>query len=685
MHASETQLTKFLNSNQQLIIPIYQRTYSWGFEQCDRLWKDLMLIVKNNTNYHFLGSLVYVSDGLYNNVETQKYLVIDGQQRITTISLIFLAMFDYLGKNNNYTIKQEQIKNQFLVNEYASDGNKIKLCLTQDDKEVFDKIVDGIIINDKDKKTNIYKNYLFFLDKFEKSDTKIEEVYSAMLKIIVVAVVLDKNNDNPQLIFESLNSTGLDLSQFDLIRNYILMSFGSDDQKDVYNNYWLPMEKIFTESYNIEKFDYFIRSYLIMKLGSIPKVDRIYEEFKKYLFGKDARDVIKDVLKYAIYYSKIDFDKEEDKDILCIFEDIKSLKVEVSHPFILAIYNDYVNERILKSDLILILKDVESYVFRRAICGIPTNSLNKTFANLYREIDKNNYLESFRVALLTKETYNRFPNDAEFKEELSCRDLYSFRSKMYLFSKIEYLDNKERVNLENLTIEHIMPQELSNNWKISLGSNFKEIHEKYLHTLGNLTLTGYNPDMSNKDFVTKRDMDKGFRSSGLKLNKFLSTLNAWNENEIRNRANLLIKDILEIWKYPNVDESIVNQYKQNFSDSNSRYKIDDFEYLEDDVLDLFNELKERILSLDNNIKEEIKKLYIAYKLKTNFVDIVPQKSGLRLSLNMKFREINDPENHCRDVSNLGRWGNGDIEFKVSNVGDIDYAIFLITQSINKQK
>jgi len=685
MKASETQLITFLNTNQQLIIPIYQRTYSWGKDQCDCFWKDLMQVAKNDTEYHFIGSIVYISEGLYNNVETQKYLVIDGQQRLTTISLLLLSMIDFLKSNENSQLKAAQIKNQFLVNEYAEDDKKIKLCLTQEDKSIFEKLVNGTPLTEKEKDSKIYKNFSFFVDKLKSSSLELDLIYSALLKIVIVAIVLDKNNDNPQLIFESLNSTGLDLSQFDLIRNYILMSFISDEQKIIYNNYWFPMEKLFTENNNEEKFDLFIRSYLTMKLRSIPRIDRIYEEFKKYSFGKDIKDIIEDVFKYSVYYSKIDLGKEEDPTICGIFDDIKSLKIEVSHPFLLAVYEDYASGKITKDIFIKILKDIESYVFRRAICGVPTNSLNKTFANLYWEIDKDNYLESFEIALLTKDSYRLFPKDNEFKKEIVIRDLYNSRIKFYLFSKLEYYKNKERVNSDFLSVEHIMPQELSESWKEELGVDYNKIHETYLHTLGNLTLTGYNSDMSNRSFLEKRDKPKGFKDSGLKLNKYLVELDKWGEQQIKERADSLIEDILDIWRFPEVSQEKIDKHRIDLCKKENKYKIDDFDYLDGNTLELFNAFRDKIIELDEKIVEDIKKLYIAYKLKTNFVDIVPQRSGLSLSLNLKHDELNDPRKLCRDVSHMSRWGNGDVEFKLLSNNDIDYAVFLAKQALDRQK
>ena len=335
-------------------------------------------------------------------------------------------------------------------------------------------------------------------------------------------------------------------------------------------------------------------------------------------------------------------------------------------------------------EFIEILKLVECYVFRRAICGIPTNSLNKTFANLYKEIDKENYLESLKANILLKGSYHRLPNDNEFKIELVKKDVYNFRNNGYLFEKIEYFNNKERVNLDDLSVEHIMPQTLTPDWKEALGDEFKRVHDEYLHTIGNLTLTGYNSDMSNKSFTEKRDMGKGFKESCVRLNKDLFDLETWNEEEINRRADSLSSEALRIWKYPALDEEILNKYKKEIQpEKETNYSIEDYEYLQGDMFTLYELLRERIMMLSPDFREEFLKLYIAFKTKTNVVDVIPQKTRFRLALNMKYEDIDDPKGITRDVTDLGRWGNGDVEVSISSPEELEYVMFLIKQSLNK--
>ena len=364
------------------------------------------------------------------------------------------------------------------------------------------------------------------------------------------------------------------------------------------------------------------------------------------------------------------------------------MRVDVSYPFLLEVYDDYNKQKISKDQFISILKWVESYVFRRAICGVPTNSLNKTFATLSKEVNKEKYLESVQAAFVLKDSYRRFPNNEEFMRELKVKDIYNFRNRNYLLRKLENHKRKEIVDIESYTIEHIMPQNenLSSEWRKDLGENWEEIQKTYLHTLGNLTLTRYNSELSDKPFKEKRNMDGGFADSPLRLNRGLGQLEVWNEQEIVNRGQKLAEQAILVWGYPELSEEVISYYKKkpNISE-NVNYTIKDFPELTGEMLDIFEKLRKRIGNLDSSVREEFKKLYIAYKTTTNFVDVVPQKSRLRLSLNMAFDEIHDPKGICKDVTNLGRWGNGDVEFGVSDESEIEYAMFLIQQSFGKHR
>ena len=689
MKADETNLLKFMNGPKQFLIPIYQRTYSWTLKECRQLWNDIIKAGKDDSiSGHFIGSIVYIEKGLYQISAIPKFLVIDGQQRLTTISLLLSALSKALEQKGSIgEINSEKIKNYYLLNKEEEGELKHKLVLTKSDKETLFKIIDSKELSKEDAQ-RLVDNYKFFEEQIAKND--IEKVYHGIAKLILIDVSLDRDRDNAQLIFESLNSTGLELTQADLIRNYILMGFPREEQEKLYKDFWFPMEKSFGHAEYSELFDRFMRDYLTIKTGKIPNIKDVYSAFKIYAQNfEKLEELVASVYKYSKYFVNIALEKEEDPEIKSLFSDINTLKVDVSYPFLLNVYEDFKQNIISKEEFLQILKYVESYVFRRAICGIPTNSLNKTFANLYKEIEKENYLESFKAALLLKDSYRRYPRNNEFKQELLIKDVYNFRSRNYLLRKLENHDRKEVVDVEGYTIEHIMPQKegLSDAWKKELGEKWKEVHEKYLHTIGNLTLTGYNLELSFKSFKEKRDMKGGFADSPIRLNNSLANLEHWNETEILNRAKILIEMAIKIWPCPELDDEIIKKYKKvEETKLEKEYSIEDHPYLKNDspMRSLFNELRKRILNLDSSVTEEILKLYIAYKTTTNFVDVVPQKSKLRLSLNMRFDEINDLKGLCRDVTDKGRWGNGDVELGISSFDELDYAMYLIKQAYNKR-
>ena len=510
MKAEEINFLKFLNSPKQFVIPIYQRAYSWKLKECEQLLKDILIAGKDDSiSGHFMGSVVYVEKGLYQVSALPKLLVIDGQQRLTTLTLLLTVLCNFLKENKgNVKLDYNKLSDYYLFNPHGEGNEKFKLSLTRHDKSTLFKILGNLDITKEDS-NKVLENYDFFKKKITLEN--VETIYKGIEKLIIVDISLDREKDNPQLIFESLNSTGLELSQADLIRNYILMDLESSKQERIYNDYWHQIEKNFGQLESNSLFDNYIRDYLTIKLGRIPTKNEVYNEFKNYASDKsNIESIVADVYELSKYYIKFALGKEEDFNLGNIFKDINDLKVDVSYPFILQVYKDYAEDKISKDAFIQILKAIESYVFRRAICGIQTNSLNKTFSTLYKKIDPENYLESFLATMILQDSYRRFPNDTEFIRELLNKDVYHFRNKNYLLRRIENDDRKEYVNVDYYTIEHIMPQNPnpSKEWKNDLGDNWKEIQKTYLHTIGNLTLTGYNSEYQDRPFKEKRDFER---------------------------------------------------------------------------------------------------------------------------------------------------------------------------------
>jgi len=566
LQAGETTLNKLLNTSRQFIVPIFQRNYSWQKSQYEQLWFDILRASKfKEKQNHFIGSIVYIDMGTPAG-RPQQLLLIDGQQRLTTISILLCAIKDYVQKFNLETklINLAKIKNQFLYNSDEIDEDRYKLLLNVQDKETYIKLIDNTIFTVNKPATNIIKCYEFFYERIEdfiKQYGQIDEIYAGIFKLSLVSISLDKDIDNPQMIFESMNSTGKDLSQTDLLRNYLLMDLTPEKQTRLYKTYWKSMEELFGEDIyknDVNKFDYFIRDFLTLKsdTGYICKINNVYENFKRYYLDNNCEKfvVLKDLFTYAKYYACIDLLQEKDDELKLYWQEFKKLDSHVVYPFLLKLYDDYSCQILIKEDFKKILQVVISYLWRRAICEIPTNSLSKTFATLYQAVDKDDYVNSVIKAFVFKSSYKRFPSDYEVREKLQTKDIYHFRLRKYLLEALENYYHKEPIDLNtaNYTIEHIMPQNIEHNlsWQQMLGEDWQEVHSLYLHSLGNLTITGYNAEMSNKSFVEKVNGESGFKHSHLKLSESIAQCDVWNKKAIQRRTNILTDIILKIWKYP---------------------------------------------------------------------------------------------------------------------------------------
>lgn len=691
MKATELQLLGFIRGPKQCHIPLFQRTYSWLLPQCQQLWDDIVRVARDDRiPAHFVGSIVYISEGIFQVATVPQLLVIDGQQRLTTISLLLTALARALEqdsrKDSDDGINSTQIRNYYLLNSDEQGDLRHKLILTRTDKDTLINLIDGTPLS-QGHSLRIAENFRFFERKIAEGGLPPREIYRGLSKLVIVDVSLDRAHDNPQLIFESLNSTGLDLSQSDLIRNYVLMGLEQDHQARLYNQYWHPIEDRFGQEEYGKYFDAFMRDYLTLKNGGvIPVLRDVYKEFKIYTqtAGLAIDTLVEDLYKHALIYARfIRPELEQDGAIRAVLSNIRTLKMEVAYPFLLEVFFDHDDGLLGRAEVIEILEIVESYVFRRAIVGIPTNSMNKTFATLTRTVNEDRYLESIKAAFILMDSYRRFPTDEEFSRELGIKDVYNFRSRAYLLGKLENVGRKEWVDPGEYTIEHILPQNenLSAEWKAALGPDWADVHKRLLHTIGNLTLTGYNSEYSDRPFREKRDMEGGFAQSPLFLNRGLGQLDTWNSKTIEERAERLARRALQIWPAPTLPRDILDQYRKPTGEE-QEYTLDHFE-LEGITLELFNLIRKHIINLDPSVREEPKKLYIAYKTTTNFVDIIPYKSKLKLILNMRFSEVNDPRGWCRDITGLGRWGNGDVEVEFASPDQLEYIMYLTRQSFDK--
>ncbi|OPG18428.1 hypothetical protein BFR58_04605 [Helicobacter pylori] len=684
MKAGEATLLEFFEQNQtnQFVIPIYQRVYSRGKEHCEQLWDDIIKTGGNDQiEGHFIGSILYVLDG--NTHSNNPLLIIDGQQRLTTITLLFIALRD----RSSDEAKRKKMES-YLINSDKDGDKKFRLILSESDRDTLLSLIDKDRRKPSEPSLKIVENFKLFEEWIRKNTDKLETIFKGLEKLMIVWIALKKEKDDPQLIFESMNSKGIELTQTDLIRNYIVMETEVEKQESFYNQYWRAMEEEFKQSKKQSKredpFNKFVRHYLTIKIGKIPNEKRVYEAFKDYRQkeGIGIEDLLKDLQKYCGYFCQIAFKKEADKDLNKALNLLVDLDMDVVYPLLLELYSDYIDGVLSKADFIPIIALIESYICRRAVCGLGTNSLNKVFPSFTKHIQKDEYFKSLKAHFGYLTEKQRFPNNDEFKKLFITIDFYNFQKKKYFFERLENFDTKEPVNTQECTIEHIMPQTLTEEWERDLGGNFQAIHEKYLNTIGNLTLTGYNQEYSNNSFQEKRDMEKGFKQSPLRLNQSLRDLEVFGEEQIKKRANDLADWALKIWTYPKLDAETLEKYKPK--KEKKAYDLSSYKF-GSHSRELFDILSKEIKALDERITESFMKAYIAYKFKTNFVDIVVQTKDLKLYLNMKFHELQDEKNLAKDRTNKKNHnGNGDVEVKLETKEDIPYCLGLIKQALEKQ-
>jgi len=696
MKATEARLLDYLRKSPQLTIPIYQRTYSWTQRECGQLWEDILRAGQSkDVPAHFIGSIVYIEQSLYSVTGPTQLLVIDGQQRLATVSLLLAALARHLDGEPVAGFSARKIRHYYLLNPEEDGEGGYKLLLTQTDKVTL-----LAVVQDKPlppgPSLRVKENFEFFDTKIAAlSEAELLGLCHGLAKLLIVDVALSKDQDNPQLIFESMNSTGLDLSQADLIRNFVLMALEPRHQSRLYNDHWHPMELAFGQEAYSAHFDAFVRHYLTLKTGDIPNVRAVYQAFKIYASvgsaaatGVDA--LLADLHTFAEHYCAMALGQEEDKDLAAAFSDLRELKVDVAYPFLLELYHDMRQDLLSVKDMVWMVRLIESYVFRRGVCGIPTNSLGKTFASMARALTENHDPESVAAYLLLSPSYRRFPRDDEFMRELRSRDLYNSPRRTYLLRRLENYGRKEPVPVNEYTIEHIMPQSVATSpeWQADLGPDWQRVHGMWLHTIGNLTLTGYNSEYSNRPFARKRDIEGGFKESPLRLNKGLGSLEAWNEIAIIERAERLAEIAVEVWALPSLPEEMLAAYqdKPTRSTQADGHTLDDYPFVAagQPMQPVFDVLRKELLALDPCVGEDFLKLYISYKAESYFVNVVPQSKRLVLNLNMPFRELRDPESRAKDVTNFGSWGRGDVEVSLSSAEEVPYVLGLVRQAFERQ-
>ena len=558
MKGTECKFVKYMEgADKRFVIPVYQRNYDWKTENCKQLYDDLVKIIKEHRKSHFFGSLVsvYNPDG-----HNEEFLIIDGQQRLTTVSLLFLAMYNLIDKgiivSETANLKQ-RIFEEYLVDKWKPEDTRIKLKPVKNDQKAFGKLFSDP--TEHIRESNLTVNYDYFYHRIQKQEITIDQLYDAICCLEIINIRLDRD-DNPQLIFESLNSTGLDLSEGDKIRNFILMGLPPKEQEDYYEKYWNKIEVC--TKYDVSAF---IRDYLSVKQQVIPQQKKIYINFKEFVeIGKiETESLLVEMLAYAKRYQILLDGKSGSAALDACIDRLNRLETTVTRPYFLEVLRLYSENKLTLAQVTEIFLTTENYLFRRTMCDLPTNALNKIFLMLHREIvrcdgTEDNYVEKLKYALLSKKERARFPDDEEFKAAFAERSVYLMNSKnkIYILERFENFGTSEDKDVYRhcddgtYSIEHIMPQHLTPVWQKELGDDYEQIHELWLHRMANLTLTAYNSKYSNSSFTEKKTMQNGFDDSGIRMNTWIAKKDKWTLKEIEKRNEHLMGRALTIWARP---------------------------------------------------------------------------------------------------------------------------------------
>lgn len=693
MKAEDTLVTNLLEGAKQFIVPIFQRDYSWGTKHCQQLWKDVIRVGSDpKVKGHFLGSVVYVA-AEDNTATITRWLLIDGQQRMTTLTLLLIALRDQMnqsqgnGDSGDEVSTPEELDDYYLRNRHGKGDRRHKLHLRRADHDTLIALLDGKAIPDAASE-RVKENFLFLRDLVAQAD--VQTVYAGIKKLVVVDVSLTRGQDDPQMIFESLNSTGVDLTQADLIRNFVLMRLDESSQTQLYEEHWQPIEQSFGRRYRTE-FDKFVKDFLTLQMrpGTPLKAAEIYHEFRSFFSRtvekRGVDGILSDLRRFGTYYTAFSLGQEKQPALKEAFARLRSL-IEVASPVVLTLYDYHERAKTLSADeFIEAIELLESFVFRRSVCDMQTRSLGQIFASLAYRITETQPLLSLKVALYRQGKKRRFPTDVEFREALETRDVYDMRTCFYLLDRLENF-SKERIDTSNFSIEHVMPQneDLRPEWRAMLGADWQAVQETWLHRLGNLTLTGYNSTYSDRPFAEKKTIAGGFSDSPLRLNKFIREQSTWDTTTIEQRGKQLAEKAIAIWRPLVVDPLAVKQRElEEHKALAANYKIENLE-LDDAAKKLMEALRPQIQALGVDVVELPNDRSVIYRVFDFFIEIIPRKQRLSLLLNLDFADCEDPSGNARDATEyafiIGATESGGVIITLEAEDGIPSAMHVIRQA-----
>lgn len=711
MIAEQAKLAALLEGAKQFEVPLYQRPYSWGGPEREQFWRDILRTGREpGSSMHFTGSVVFMERHGSMSGNLKRARLIDGQQRLTTLTLLMLAVAERLDQEGELEVPLEgttdtqqigagDVRTDYLFNRRLTGDSRFKLLPTHADRATLKALVEKQPLPDRPSKA-VMEGAAFFREKLADPALDLREVLRGVHKLQVVTVALEEGHDDPQLIFESLNSTGKDLTQADLIRNNVLMGLRPEEQDELSREYWVPMEALFAETEE-GTFDRFMRDFLTLRTRTLPNEREVYAAFKAYRqarpTGEPVKALVMDVAHLArLYLRIIDPAQVPQADVQLAMRDLTALRVRVISPFLLELLEDHEQGLLSSKDLLGALRLTESFLLRRAVVGERTSPLNRFFAGVGRDLKKDEYLRSLERALVRFQDRDQdgFPSDEVFARALQSVALYKLNVCKPLLVRLERSHNpKEKFESAGLTIEHVLPQneDLSDAWRDMLGANWEDIQGRLVHTLGNLTLTGYNSELGDRPFEEKKSLPepKGYAHSRLLMTRHIAATLAWTEDRIESRAAALTEQALKLWPFPAfTPDELATLRTEGRQRSKVKTVEDHLETSGAALRALFTQVRDRLLKLDAEVTEAPQKHYVAYKLQgANFCDMVPQPSlnTVKGWLNLPPEELDDPQHLTRDISGKGKPGNGNVEFVLPLQADLEAFEALARQALEYQR
>ena len=698
MEAKDTPFSHMIQGNKQFQIPVFQRDYRWTDVQCSQLWDDLLRNGSSGAQRgHFIGSIVYMAAASHIGAAFSRWLIVDGQQRLTSLTLLMVALRDHIaalgwtGGEDSPT--PERIDAYFLRNTEESEQRKRKLVLRRGDDETLRALVDRTEMPET-RSALVRDAYDRFRELLSGCDP--DMVYEEVSRLVVVDVTLDRQHDDPQLVFESLNSTGIDLEPNDLVRNYLLMGLPESTQTELYEKYWSRVERMFNGS--TEGLNSFLRDYIAVETEAIRQVryDQIYEEFKKTFHRSntngDIEQLMSSLARAAKHYASFFVRPQDggDDDWLAVALRRLRQRSDAVALLVMCLYDRFDRGTLVRADFIVALRLIESYLVRRAACGLQSRNYWSVFAAVALRLGNNRPLVDLKVAFarLGQDTY-RFPSDASFTRALVQEDLYSRRSIcLFLLKQLENYGQKEPSAVDTYTIEHIMPQTVSDAWQEMLGSEWGRVHETWLHRLANLTLTAYNSEYSNRTFSEKKSIAGGFRDSAVRLNGYVREQDRWTEAEMSERGDLLAARAIEAWSCLDVDALLIEEAEVRDLQARASSRGPEDLPMSRPAGALFRLLDPRIRGLREDFIVTVERRSIGYYVGSTVVlEVLPQQWGVRLLLDIDLGEVADPEGLARDANDWKFIPNAafpgwNLLVEVWQAEQIAAAISIVRQSID---